>query len=84
MKYTVVGYFEDNEQPFVSWVEADNPEDAVRQAYVERAEFDETEDEDTGDGLHVDTASYVVAVGVFEGHLVERWGSYQTKLANEV
>jgi hypothetical protein len=31
-KYTVIGYYLDNNQPFMDWVEARDPKSAVRKA----------------------------------------------------
>tara|TARA_Y100000310_G_C20391171_1_gene672846 strand:- start:385 stop:612 length:228 start_codon:yes stop_codon:yes gene_type:complete len=75
MKYTVVGYFEDTEHPFVSWVEAENPEEARGRAILDREEYDENQVADSY------TASYMVVIEVFEGHI---YGARNVVLGSEL
>lgn len=36
MKYTVIGYYEDNNEPFVDWITAKNPISATRRVLKKR------------------------------------------------
>lgn len=74
-KWTIIGYWDDNQQPWVHWTEGKDEQDALRTTFKEL-----TAENDNGTGPAPDQ---VWIVGVMEGHQKETGGlDYNTRLAD--
>lgn len=71
MRYTVVGYYSDNSQPWIQWVDAQTPRKAALAAIREIIA-----DNKRG-GIHMEVST-IIAVECFEGHQYGRLENDET------